>query len=99
MIQYTFHKLCMKMKLHAELIFIWKVSPDLDSFETEAQENSEMAYWTGATCFAWEGSKTNSHRRHFSSSLFNVSRTWVGERNMCVPADRNWTHDLPGQLK
>ena len=29
----------MKMKLYAELIFIWKVS----QFETEAQENSEMA--------------------------------------------------------
>ena len=49
MIQYTLHKIqlltliCMKMKLHAELIFICKVS-DLDSFETEAQENSEMAY-------------------------------------------------------
>ena len=34
----------MKMKPHAELIFVWKVS-HLDSFETEAQENSEMAYW------------------------------------------------------
>ena len=33
---------CMKKKLRAELIFIWKVS-HLD-FETEAQENSEMAY-------------------------------------------------------
>ena len=32
------------MKLHAELIFIWKVSR-LDSFKTEAQENSEMSYW------------------------------------------------------
>ena len=35
--------ICMKMKLHAELIFIWKVS-HLDSFETEAQENSAMAH-------------------------------------------------------
>ena len=35
--------ICMKMKLRAELIFIWKVS-HLDSFEKEAQENSEMAY-------------------------------------------------------
>ena len=33
---------CMKTKLRAELIFIWKVS-HLD-FETETQENSEMAY-------------------------------------------------------
>ena len=31
------------MKLHAELIYIWKVL-NLDLFETEAQENSEMAY-------------------------------------------------------
>ena len=35
--------MCLKMKLHAELIFIWKVS-HLNSFETEAQVNSEMAY-------------------------------------------------------
>ena len=34
--------ICMKMKLRAELIFIWKVSHF--RFETEAQENSEMAY-------------------------------------------------------
>ena len=33
----------MKMKLRAELIFIWKVL-HLTRFETEAQENSEMAY-------------------------------------------------------
>ena len=36
--------ICMKIKLHAKLNFICKVS-HLDSFETEAQENSEiMAY-------------------------------------------------------
>ena len=35
--------ICMKMKLHAELIFVWKVS-HFDSFKTEAQENPEMAY-------------------------------------------------------
>ena len=34
----------MKIKLNAELIFIWMVS-HLNSFETEAQENSEMAYF------------------------------------------------------
>ena len=33
----------MKMKLHAELIFIRKVRT-YTRFETEAQENSEMAY-------------------------------------------------------
>ena len=33
----------METKLHAELIFIWKVS-HLDLFETEGQENSEMTY-------------------------------------------------------
>ena len=33
--------ICMKIKLHAELIFICKVS-HLTHFETEAQENSEM---------------------------------------------------------
>ena len=37
--------ICMKMKLHAELIFIWKVS-HVDKFWTEAQENSEMAFST-----------------------------------------------------
>ena len=34
----------MKIKLHAELIFIRKVS-HLARFETEEKENSEMAYW------------------------------------------------------
>ena len=33
----------MRMKLHAELIFIWKVS-HLDSFSKRGTENSEMAY-------------------------------------------------------
>ena len=31
------------MKLHAELIFIWKIRT-YTRFETEAQENSEMVY-------------------------------------------------------
>ena len=39
--------ICMKMKLHAELIFI-KVShlQLYTCFETEAQEDSEMVYWS-----------------------------------------------------
>ena len=37
---YELTLICMKMKLHAELIFIC-----LTFFETEAQENSEMAYF------------------------------------------------------
>ena len=40
----------LKMKLHAELIFIRKVS-NLDSFWKEAQEISEMAYLITALLF------------------------------------------------
>ena len=36
--------ICIKMKLHAELIFIWKVS-HLDSFWNRGTRDSEMAYW------------------------------------------------------
>ena len=37
--------ICMKMKLHAELIFHMKgLIRTWSRFETEAQENSEMAY-------------------------------------------------------
>ena len=35
--------ICMKMRLHAELIFIWKGRAYI-RFETEAQKNSEIAY-------------------------------------------------------
>ena len=38
--------ICMKMKLYAELIFIWKFRT-WTRFETEARENSEMAYLYG----------------------------------------------------
>ena len=40
--------ICMKMKLNAKLIFIWKVS-HLDSFEAEAQESSDLACWLPVT--------------------------------------------------
>ena len=48
--------ICMKMKLHAELIFRWKVCT-LTRFETETEENSEMANnsWLSLSRIQYEG--------------------------------------------
>ena len=61
--------ICMKMKLHAELIFIRKVS-HLNSFETEAQENSEMAYYNH---YQWLHLILNTCGTHFGDTKLVVS--------------------------
>ena len=60
--------ICMKMKLHAELIFIWKVS-HLPRFETEAQENSEMAH-----CFSRP--RFDAEAKFNSEIAFCFARSW-----------------------
>ena len=72
--------ICVKMKLRAELIFIWKVS-HLDSFETEAHENPEMAYDRKRAWWAFSAlpSLTQNFDAHSKSILRNEALTSVYE--------------------
>ena len=66
--------ICMKMKLHAELIFIWKVS-HLDSFwNRAATRNSEMAYWTLALHVSLEQALTLTATVVISQALYSTCR-------------------------